>query len=189
MLTRKDDTYITLRGRLRLARKYKADLFVSIHADAARNHSAQGSSIYILSRRGASSESARWLAKRENSVDLKYGVDIGDYDKDVGNVIMQLQQDATIEASHILAKKTLSKLKGIGKVHKRSVERAGFVVLKSPDIPSMLVETAFISNPAEERKLRSSRYQEQLAVAISRGIKQYFREHIPHHLMLIEAPK
>ncbi len=189
VLTRKHDNYISLRGRLRLARKYKADLFVSIHADAARNHDAQGASIYILSKRGASSESARWLAKRENAVDLKYGVDIGDYDKDVGDVLMQIQQDATIEASQILAKRTLSKLKGIGPVHKHSVERAGFAVLKSPDIPSMLVETAFISNAAEERKLRSSRYQDKLATAISQGIQQYFKEHIPHHLMLIDAPK
>ncbi len=176
-LTRRTDRYISLRGRLRLARKYKADLFVSIHADAARNRTAQGASAYILSNRGASSESARWLARRENAVDLKYGVDIGDYDRDVSNMIMQIQQDATIESSHLLAKKTIRQMKGIGKLHKSRVERAGFAVLKSPDIPSMLVETAFITNPSEERKLNSSSYQNQLAEAIAKGIKNYFDTH------------
>ncbi len=174
ILTRSTDRYISLRGRLRLARKYKADLFVSIHADAARNRSASGSSVFILSNRGASSESARWLARRANAVDLKYGVDIGDYDKDVSNMIMQIQQDATIESSHRLANNTLQRLKGIGKLHKSHVERAGFAVLKSPDIPSMLVETAFISNPTEEKNLKSSWYQNKLADAIAGGISAYF---------------
>ncbi len=174
ILTRSSDRYISLRGRLRLARKYKADLFVSIHADAARNRSAQGSSVYILSNRGASSESARWLARRENAVDLKYGVDIGDYDRDVSNMIMQIQQDATIESSHRLANKTLRRLRGVGSLHKSHVERAGFAVLKSPDIPSMLVETAFISNPEEEEKLKSSWYQDKLANAVAGGIRSYF---------------
>lgn len=189
VLTRRTDKYISLRGRLRLARKYKGDLFVSIHADAFTRRSARGASVYILSNRGASSEAARWLAKRENAVDLKYGVDIGDYDRDVGDVLMKMQQDAAIEASHVLASKTLSRLKGIGKVHKRRVERAGFAVLKSPDIPSMLVETAFISNPAEEKRLKSSGYQDKLATAIAKGIKQYFDVHLPHHLLLIDAPQ
>ncbi|MBS9781603.1 MAG: N-acetylmuramoyl-L-alanine amidase [Gammaproteobacteria bacterium] len=174
ILTRGNDRYISLRGRLRLARKYKADLFVSIHADAARNRSAQGSSVYILSNRGASSESARWLARRENAVDLKYGVDIGDYDKDVSNMLMQIQQDATIESSHRLANKTLQRLRSVGKLHKSHVERAGFAVLKSPDIPSMLVETAFISNPVEEKNLKSSWYQNKLANAVASGIRSYF---------------
>ncbi len=174
ILTRRNDRYISLRGRLRLARKYKADLFVSIHADAAHNRSARGSSVYILSNRGASSESARWLAQRENAVDLKYGVDIGDYDEDVSNMIMQIQQDATIESSHRLAKKTLRGLRRVGKLHKSHVERAGFAVLKSPDIPSMLVETAFISNPKEEKRLKSPVYQDKLANAIADGIKSYF---------------
>ncbi len=184
ILTRSSDRYISLRGRLRLARKYKADLFVSIHADAARNRSAQGASVYILSNRGASSESARWLARRENAVDLKYGVDIGDYDKDVSNMIMQIQQDATIESSHLLAKKTLRKMKGIGKLHKRFVERAGFAVLKSPDIPSMLVETAFISNPEEEERLQSEHYQNEIAASIAGGIQAYFADHMPQQLLI-----
>ncbi len=174
VLTRGSDRYISLRGRLRLARKYKADLFVSIHADAARNRSARGSSVFILSNRGASSESARWLARRANAVDLKYGVDIGDYDKDVSNMLMQIQQDATIESSHRLANKTLRRLRRVGKLHKSHVERAGFAVLKSPDIPSMLVETAFISNPEEEKKLKSSWYQDKLANAVAGGIRTYF---------------
>lgn len=188
VLTRNRDKYITLRGRLRLARKHKADLFVSIHADAFTQSSVKGSSVFILSNRGATSEAARWLARRENSVDLKYGIDIGDYDKDVSNVLMQIQQDATIESSYMLAKKTLGEMKRIGKVHKHYVERAGFAVLKSPDIPSMLVETAFISNPAEEKRLKSKAYQEKLATSIAKGIKKYFDEHLPHHLLLINAP-
>lgn len=189
VLTRRSDRYISLRGRLKLARKYKGDLFVSIHADAFTRRSAKGASVYILSNRGASSEAARWLAKRENSVDLKYGVDIGDYEQDVSDVLVKMQQDAAIEASQVLASKTLSRLKGIGKVHKRRVERAGFAVLKSPDIPSMLVETAFISNPMEEKRLKSSAYQDKLATAIAKGIKQYFNVHLPHHLLLMDAPK
>lgn len=184
VLTRSNDRYITLRGRLRLARKHKADLFVSVHADAFTNRAARGSSVFILSNRGASSEAARWLAKSENSVDLKYGVDIGDYDKDVSNVLVKMQQDAAIEASYVVANKTLRQLKGIGKVHKRRVERAGFAVLKSPDIPSMLVETAFISNPEEERRLKSPNYQERLAESIAKGIQAYFKERLPHHLLL-----
>lgn len=187
MLTRSTDKYLTLRTRLRLARKHKADLFVSIHADAFTKRTASGSSVFILSNRGASSEAARWLARRENAVDLKYGVDIGDYDKDVSNVLMQIQQDATIESSYILAKKTLREMKRIGKAHKKHVERAGFAVLKSPDIPSMLVETAFISNPAEEKRLTSKAYQEKIAISIAKGIKKYFDEHLPHHLLLINT--
>lgn len=184
VLTRSTDRYISLRGRLRLARKHKADLFVSIHADAALRRTARGSSVYILSNRGASSESARWLAQRENASDLKFGVDIGDYDKDVSNMIMQIQQDATIESSYLLAKKTIQQMKHIGKVHKPHVERAGFAVLKSPDIPSMLVETAFISNPEEERRLKTAAYQEKIATSIAKGIQAYFAEHMPQHLML-----
>ncbi|PID63221.1 MAG: N-acetylmuramoyl-L-alanine amidase [Gammaproteobacteria bacterium] len=173
MLTRNSDRYITLRGRLALARKYKPDLFVSIHADAVRRRTARGSSVFILSNRGASSEAAKILAQGQNAVDRKYGVATSASD-DVGNVLLKMQQDATIESSHALAGKTLRQLKNIGSVHKRYVERAGFAVLKSPNIPSMLVETAFISNPEEERKLRSPQYQNRLATAIARGIKNFF---------------
>lgn len=177
ILTRHNDRYISLRGRLWLAQKHKPDLFVSVHADAFSKASAQGSSVFILSNRGASSEAARWLAKRANAVDLKYGIDIGDYDKDISNVLIKMQQDATIESSYSLANKTLAQLKGIGNIHKHHVERAGFAVLKSPDIPSMLVETAFITNPSEERKLKSVSYQNKLANAIATGIKNYFNTH------------
>lgn len=175
VLTRSSDRYITLRGRLALAQKRKPDLFVSIHADAAGNRSASGASVYILSTSGASSKTAKWIAQRENAVDSKYGGDGSGYSADVGNILLGMQQDITIENSHALANKTLGRLKGIGKVHKRMVERAGFAVLKSPSIPSMLVETAFISNPSEERKLKSGSYQNKLAEAIASGIRNYFK--------------
>lgn len=188
VLTRSSDKFIPLRSRLALARKNNADLFISIHADAFTRPEANGSSVYILSTKGATSEAAKWLAQRENAVDLKYGVDISDYDKDISQVLLDIQQNATIESSYIVANKTLSELKKIGKVHKSKVERAGFVVLKSPDIPAMLVETAFISNPQEEKKLLTDSYQDKLATAISKGVERYFDEYLPHHLLLINAP-
>ncbi len=177
ILTRSSDRYITLRGRLALARRHKPDLFVSIHADAARNRSARGSSIYVLSNRGASSEAAKILAQNENAVDAKYGMDISGLEDEVGNVMVKMQQDATIESSHKLAKTTLRQLRNVGSVHKHHVERAAFAVLKSPSIPSMLVETAFISNYDEEQKLRSASYQNQLASAIARGVKRFLDTH------------
>ncbi len=187
VLTRRSDRYITLRGRLALARKYKPDLFVSIHADAVHRRAARGSSVFILSNRGASSEAAKILAQGQNAVDRKYGIATSSsYDNEVGNVLLKMQQDATIESSHSLAKKTLRQLKGIGSVHKRFVERAGFAVLKSPNIPSMLVETAFISNPEEEQKLRNSNYQDRLASAIARGIKSYFNTHMAYQSRTIK---
>ncbi len=188
ILTRSSDRYISLRGRLRIARKSKADLFISIHADAFTKASAKGSSVFILSNRGATSEAARWLAKRENSVDLKYGVDIGDYDRDISDILVKIQQDVTIESSYLLARKTIGEIGKIGTLHKRYVERAGFAVLKSPDIPSILVETGFISNPYEEKRLMSSSYQDKLATKIAKGIEKYFDEHLPHHMLLIESP-
>lgn len=184
ILTRNNDRYITLYGRTRFARQKKADLFISIHADAFTRRDVQGSSVFILSTRGASSAAARELAKRENSVDSKHGLDFKNYDRDISKVLMDIQQSATIESSYVLASKTLRQLKGIGKVHKRYVERAGFAVLKSPDIPSMLVETAFISNPSEERKLNNPAYQERIAKAITKGVQRYFAENLPHHILL-----
>ncbi|MPV86924.1 N-acetylmuramoyl-L-alanine amidase [Ostreibacterium oceani] len=188
VMTRSTDKYLTLRQRLALARKHNADLFVSIHADACAQCSASGSSVYILSTRGASSEAARWLAQKHTADELKYGVDINDYDKDISKVLMQIQQDATIESSYVLAKKTLRHMKAVGRNHKKQVERAGFAVLKSPDIPSILVETAFISNAEEEKKLKTTRYQEKIATAIAEGVEAYFQEHLPQHLLLINAP-
>ncbi len=175
VLTRNRDKYVTLRGRLALANKLKPDLFVSIHADAAQNRSAKGASVFILSNSGASSKTAKWIAQRENAVDSKYGSDSGDFSSDVSNVLLGMQQDITIEGSHRLANKTLKRLKRIGKVHKRRVERAGFAVLKSPSIPSMLVETAFISNPDEERKLKTSSHQKKIVEAVAKGIEEYFK--------------
>ena len=184
ILTRSSDKYLRLRQRIKIARRHKADMFVSIHADAFENPNAHGSSVYILSTRGASSEAARWLAKRENAVDLVGGVKISHHDEDVASMLLGLSQDATLEASMQLANKVLGQLRTVGRVHKPRVERAGFAVLKSPDIPSILVETAFISNPKEESKLRSSRHQKKLAKALMIGIKAYFRQRPPQRMLV-----
>lgn len=179
ILIREGDYYIGLRQRIEKARKHKADLFISIHADAFKNHSASGSSVYVLSRRGASSEMARVLAARENAADLVGGVSLDDKDDLLREVLLDLSQTATLEASFSVAGNMLGELQQLGKTHKRTVQQAGFVVLKSPDIPSLLVETAFISNPAEENKLRDSRHQQRLAQAMLRGIRDYFAKHPP----------
>ncbi|MCU7958931.1 MAG: N-acetylmuramoyl-L-alanine amidase [gamma proteobacterium symbiont of Bathyaustriella thionipta] len=179
VLTRKGDYYIPLRQRMDIARKYKADLFVSIHADAFKDPRASGASVYVLSRRGASSEAAKWLAKQENAADLIGGVKLGDKDDVLASVLMDLSQSATIQASNGAAGQVLSQLKRLGKVHGRKVQRAGFMVLKSPDMPSMLVETAFISNPQEERRLNSAAHQKRLAKAILSGVKNYFQQSPP----------
>ena len=184
ILTRSSDKYLRLRQRINIARRHKADMFVSIHADAFTNPNAHGSSVYILSTRGASSEAARWLAKRENAVDLVGGVKISHHDEDVASMLLGLSQDATLEASMQLANKVLGQLRTVGRVHKPRVERAGFAVLKSPDIPSILVETAFITNPTEESKLRSSRHQKKLAHALMSGIRAYFRQRPPQRLLV-----
>ena len=179
VMIREGDYYVGLRQRINKARKHNADLFISIHADAFRNHRASGSSVFVLSRRGASSEMGRWLAAKENAADLAGGVRLGDKDDLLAEVLLDLSQSATIEASHEVASNMLGGLKRLGKVHKSSVQRAGFVVLKSPDIPSILVETAFISNPQEENKLRDKRHQKKLAQAMLSGIRDYFGKHPP----------
>jgi len=179
VLIREGDYYIGLRQRIEKARKHKADLFISIHADGFTDHRASGSSVYVLSRRGASSEMARVLAARENAADLVGGVSLDDKDELLREVLLDLSQTATLEASFSVADNMLGELKHIGKTHKSSVQQAGFVVLKSPDIPSILVETAFISNPAEEQKLRDARHQERLARAMLSGIRDYFGKHPP----------
>lgn len=179
VLIREGDYYIGLRQRIEKARKHKADLFISIHADGFKDHRASGSSVYVLSRRGASSEMARVLAARENAADLVGGVSLDDKDDLLREVLLDLSQTATLEASFSLADNMLGELKRMGKTHKSSVQQAGFVVLKSPDIPSLLVETAFISNPAEEKKLRDAAHQQHLAKAMMRGIKDYFGKHPP----------
>ncbi|MGH8553118.1 MAG: N-acetylmuramoyl-L-alanine amidase, partial [Methylococcales bacterium] len=163
VLIRDGDYFLALRKRMRLARAANADLFVSIHADANPQLDIRGSSVYTLSQKGASSEAARWLAARENESDRLGGVRLDDKDDMLAEVLLDLSQTATLDASARLADEVLDNLRELGKVHRRTVQSAGFAVLKSPDIPSILVETAFISNPHEERKLGSSAYQDQLA--------------------------
>jgi len=179
VMTRNSDIYLPLRERIRRARKAKADLFVSIHADAFRDPDAEGSSVYALSTDGASSEAARRLAQRENSSDRVGGVSLQDKDEMVASVLLDLSQDATIEFSLKAGEYVLDELGEVNNLHKHSVQQAGFVVLKSPDIPSLLVETAFISNPQEARKLRSANHQYRLAKALRDGIRQYFENRAP----------
>jgi len=174
-MTRKSDYYVSLRKRTKLARQANADLFVSIHADAFRRPSARGASVYALSQRGASSETARWLANKENSADLIGGASISDRENDVAGVLLDMQMDKTLEFSLSFGGQVLKEMKKIASLHSKTVQTAGFVVLKSPDIPSILVETGFISNPYEERKLRSSKYQKQVARAIYKGIQQFLK--------------
>jgi N-acetylmuramoyl-L-alanine amidase len=178
VLTREADYYVSLRKRMQKARAQGADLFISIHADANPNRSLTGSSVYILSNRGASSEAARWLAKSENSYEAKLGgVTVKRKNRILSKLLLDLSQSATIDNSLGLAENVLKELSGVNRLLRKSVESASFVVLKSPDIPSMLVETAFISNPKEERRLKTSHYQRKLANAIFHGIRRYHLAH------------
>jgi N-acetylmuramoyl-L-alanine amidase len=179
VLTRDGDYFISLQERTLRARRAKADLFVSIHADAIANPDVSGSSVYVLSERGASSEAARWLAERENAADLKGGIKLDDKDPILQGVLLDLSQTASISASMVAAENVLKSLDRIGEVRKPSVQQAGFVVLKSPDIPSMLVETAFISNREDERKLSTPAHRTKLANAIFAGIELYFQGNAP----------
>lgn len=174
VLTRDGDYFIPLHGRVVKARKLQADLFVSIHADAFTNQAARGSSVFALSERGATSASARYLAKKENESDLIGGVSLDDKDPVLARTLLDLSQTATINDSLKLGKAVLGHIGEINTLHKNHVEQAGFAVLKSPDIPSILVETAFISNPEEERKLNDEAYQDKLVSSILAGIKKYF---------------
>jgi N-acetylmuramoyl-L-alanine amidase len=178
ILTRSSDTFVPLRDRTARARSARADLFVSIHADAVRDREVEGASVYTLSDRGASSEAARFLADRENAADLK-GVSLAGKSNSLASVLVDLSQSAAMGSSTEAAAVVLQALDRVGAVRKSIVQHAGFVVLKSPDMPSMLIETAYISNPAEEQKLRSSAYQRQLAGAIAAGVANYFRDHPP----------
>ena len=179
VLTRDSDYFIPLHGRVVKARKLQADLFVSIHADAFTRQDARGSSVFALSERGATSAMARYLAKKENESDLIGGVNIGIKDPYLARTLLDLSQTATINDSLKLGKAVLGHLGEINDLHKGAVEQAGFAVLKSPDIPSILVETAFISNPEEEAKLNDEDYQTKLATAILSGIKRYFASNPP----------
>jgi N-acetylmuramoyl-L-alanine amidase len=179
ILTRDRDEFLTLRERIRRARAANADLFVSVHADSIANSAVSGSSVYVLSERGATNEAARWLAERENAADLMGGVSLADKDKTLASVLLDLSQSANISASMLAAQSVIGALQGVGLVRKPQVQQARFVVLKSPDIPSMLVETAYISNPAEERRLRNPTQQAALAAAIFTGLRSYFAGNPP----------
>ncbi len=178
-LVRDGDYYIGLRQRMLKARKQQADLFVSVHADAHYNRAASGASVYVLSQRGASSEHARWLAEKENASDLIGGVRIRDKEDGLASFMLDLSQSAALEASFDVGARVLGHLGKVGGLHKNRVLQAGFMVLKSPDIPSILIETAFISNRSEEKKLRSEDYQQKLAAAIHGGVKGYFAAYRP----------
>jgi N-acetylmuramoyl-L-alanine amidase len=179
VLTRDGDRFIPLRERMNLARAGRADIFVSVHADSIANRDVSGSSVYVLSDRGATNEAARWLAERENAADLKGGVSLGDKQGQLASVLMDLSQTASIGSSMEAAERVLTFMDRVGEVRKSRVQQAGFMVLKSPDIPSMLVETAYISNPAEEKRLRTTQHQERIANAIFSGVREYFRTSPP----------
>lgn len=174
ILVRKNDYYVGLRQRMQIARAAKADLFISIHADAYPNATVKGASVFTLSNKGASNEAARWLADSENASELVGGVSLGDKEDVLASVLLDLSQTATQEASASVANKVLKNFENIGELHHGSVQQANFMVLKSPDIPSILVETAFISNPSEELKLANNAHQTKIATAIFSGVRNYF---------------
>ena len=179
MLTRDADYFVPLHVRVQKARKVQADLFMSIHADAFVEATARGSSVFVLSEKGATSTAARWLANKENSADLIGGVNIKTQDRQLASVLLDLSTTAQINDSMKLARAVLGEIGGINKLHKGAVEQAGFAVLKAPDIPSILIETAFISNPEEEAKLGDDAYQDQMADAVMKGIRRYFSKNPP----------
>lgn len=184
VMVRRDDYYVGLRRRMQIARDANADLFISIHADAYRHARVTGSSVYVLSKNGASSEAAKWIADRENAADRVGGVSIDDKDDLLVSVLLDLSQTVTLSASVDAATHVLRELEKLGAPHKQQVQRAGFMVLKSPDIPSILVETGFISNPHEERKLGDQRHQRELARAMLRGIRSYLTQNPPVNTLL-----
>lgn len=179
LLVRKGDNYIDHRERMEIARRNNADLFVSIHADAVSDRRASGASVYVLSLKGASDEAAKRLAQRENASDLVGGVSLADKDDVLASVLLDLSQNAALSASMDVGSDVIGELARMTKVHRRDVQHAGFLVLKSPDVPSILVETAFISNPGEEKKLRSASHQQKLANALLNGIRAYFYANPP----------
>jgi N-acetylmuramoyl-L-alanine amidase len=177
VLTRNRDEFVELRDRIARARAAHADLFVSVHADSISDRSVSGASVYVLSVHGASSEAAKMLADRENSADLMGGIPVDD--SPLGAVLIDAAQEQIVGMSASAAERVMSALEGVGEIRKAQVQRAGFVVLKSPAIPSMLVETAYISNPGEERRLRSTGEQARLAEAIASGVRGYFVQYPP----------
>ncbi|MCB1704418.1 MAG: N-acetylmuramoyl-L-alanine amidase [Halioglobus sp.] len=183
-LIRTGDYYVSLKGRRDLARERQADLFVSIHADAFKRKEANGASVYALSTGGATSTAAEYLAQRENAADLVGGVSLSDKDDVLAGVLADLSMTSTLDTSLKLGDKVLRNVDGVAKLHKRQVEQAGFAVLKSPDIPSILVETGFISNPQEAGLLATTAYQKKIAAAIHRGIREWFKAHPPSGTLL-----
>lgn len=188
LMIRDGDYYVGLRERIEKARENGADLFISIHADAYRNTRARGSSVYTLSHSGASSETAKWLANRENSADRLGGVEVAREDDLLATVLRDMTRNATIDQSTQAAGSVLASLGRLGGVHKDDVQHADFVVLKSPDIPSILVETAFISNADDEKRLTDRNHQSKLAEAILAGVKAYFRKYPPHGILVDASP-
>jgi len=182
LLTRDGDYFLSLGARVEKARAVKADLFVSIHADAFIRPNVRGSSVFALSEKRATSEAARWLASKENEADLIGGVSLDGKDKYLAQTLLDLSQTATIDHSLRLGNSVLSRLGSVNTLHKANVEQAGFAVLKAPDVPSILVETAFISNPQEEKRLNDDKYQDKLARAILDGIREYVARHPPRPL-------
>ena len=189
VLIRDRDVYVDHRERMEIARRSNADLFVSIHADAVDDRRARGASVYVLSLKGASDEAAKRLAERENASSLVGGVSLADKDPVLASVLLDLSQNAALSASLDVGSEVIDQLARIGKVHRRAVQQAGFLVLKSPDVPSILVETAYISNPDEERLLRSRTHQDKLAKAILVGIRNYFYENPPPNTLIAMGQK
>ncbi len=186
VLTRNGDYFLSHRNRMKIARDERADFFVSIHADAFKDARAHGSSVYALSASGATDEAARWLAERENSADLIGGVSLDDKDQLLASVLLDLSQNAAISASLNAGVMVLGELGEVNRLRRKEVQQANFLVLKSPDIPSILIETAFISNPDEERRLLDPAYQEKMADALMRGIRGYFEKHAPPNTRLAQ---
>ena len=179
MLTRDEDYFVPLGQRVAKARRVQADLFVSIHADAFTTPQAKGASVFALSENGATSAAARWMANKENAADLVGGINVAAADAQVMRALLDMSTTAQIKDSLKLGSEVLARIGKVGKLHKGSVEQAGFAVLKAPDIPSILVETAFISNPEEEARLRDPAYQAEVADALATGVRCYFARNPP----------
>ena len=175
VLTRDADRFVSLRNRVKKARQAEADIFISLHADSFHSPNVKGASVYALSLRGASSEAARWIARKENSSDLIGGISLDDKDDLIASVLLDLSQTATIQDSLELGSDVLKYIGKVSRLNNRKVQQAGFAVLKAPDMPSILIETAFLSNPSEEKKLRSPKHQQKLAKAVFSGIKKHLK--------------
>lgn len=187
VLTRTGDYYVGLRERMAVARKADADIFISIHCNAVRDPSVRGTAVYMLSQHGATSEQARWVADRENASDMVGGIDISDKSSQLASVLVDISQSATLDASFDLAARLLQQMGRVVPKQHASVQRAGFMVLKAPDIPSVLVETAFITNRQEERQLRSSQYQSKIAEQLLAGVRGYFSHYRPKQRVPIQT--